>query len=643
MKRLISLVLALSCLLTLTVPVSAADSATGTTLRLTETKGTVTVKTASGESKSIVKSMRLYNGYSVATGASSSAYIGLDDTKAVQLDSSGMVEIKKQGKKLEVSLTSGQLYFNVTEPLKTDESLNIRSATMVTGIRGSFGWVTSTEMGLMHGHVTLTCTNPETGETRVTEVYSGEKVTFESATQETAADPTLLEIDFVKEEIVNDDVPAIVVEAVKNDETLQQQLTEDVESIDVPTLIDSLETKQAEEKAAEEAAQAQVTTALAAQETAIAVEAEAEKASGMSDGTAQDYVFETPAASTGDGGSDYTPSAPTTYTVSMPTGSYTIGVTPGAGITDNGDGTYTVDAGTSVPFTVDYGAGFTSGPDTVVSAGGTPLTIASSTDTSDSYSIADVNGDMTVTIHTDIYTVASPEEVGVTVLSTGSSDGAYAVLTDGTAGGAIYVSAGSKLYIKEGTMIATSSFTNDGGSVSIAQSAGLNIGYTSVNTGRINNNGRILLSSGDLKNYDTLTNAGTITISTGRRLTIGMDEKAANYSGAGTVDVNGSVILYEYSETSPTFTGSSSVLTFTTPTSEPATNLPHPVCIWSGETTVSVPIPTTIPVYSAADGISKTFNGWNWTGTTGATGTVLPGTDLNVSIGSNMTLTAVWS
>ena len=344
MKKLISLILALSCLLTLTVPASAADSAVGTTLRLTETKGTVTVKTASGESKSIVKSMRLYNGYTVGTGASSSAFIGLDDTKAVQLDSSGMVEIKKQGKKLEVSLTSGQIYFNVTEPLKTDESLNIRSATMVTGIRGSFGWVTPTEMGLMHGHVTLTCTNPETGATRVTEVYSGEKVTFEAATQVTAADPTLLEIDFVKEEITNADVPAIVVEEIKKDETLQAQLTADVESIDVPTLIDSLETKQAEEKAAEAAAQAEVTTALAAQEAAIATEAAAEKASGTTDGTAQDYVFETPAASTGDGGSDYTPSAPTTYTVTFDTGSGSA-VTPqtvlsGSTVTRPADPTY---------------------------------------------------------------------------------------------------------------------------------------------------------------------------------------------------------------------------------------------------------------------------------------------------------------
>ena len=354
MKKAISLILAFSFLLALTVPAAAADSAVGTTLRLTETKGTVTVKTAAGESKSVVKSMRLYSGYTVGTGASSSAYIGLDDTKAVQLDSSGMVEIKKQGKKLEVSLTSGQLYFNVTEPLKTDESLNIRTATMVTGIRGSFGWVTPKEMGLMHGHVTLTCTNPETGASRVTEVYSGEKVTFETATQVTAADPTLLEIDFVKEEITNADVPAIVVEEIKKDETLQAQLTEHAEAvlaenpeatvIDVPTLIGSLETKQAEEKAAEEAAQAQVEEAVAAQETAIAEEAAAEQASGTTGGTAQDYVFETPAASTGDGGSDYTPSAPTTYTVTFDTGSGSA-VTPqtvlsGSTVTRPADPTY---------------------------------------------------------------------------------------------------------------------------------------------------------------------------------------------------------------------------------------------------------------------------------------------------------------
>ena len=458
MKRLISLVLALSCLLTLTVPASAADNATGTTLRLEETKGTVTVKTASGESKSIVKSMRLYNGYSVATGASSSAYIGLDDTKAVQLDSSGMVEIKKQGKKLEVSLTSGQLYFNVTEPLKTDESLNIRTATMVTGIRGSFGWVTSTEMGLMHGHVTLTCTNPETGETRVTEVYSGEKVTFEAATQETAADPTLLEIDFVKEEIVNDDVPAIVVEAVKNDETLQQQLTEDVESIDVPELIGSLETKQAEEKEAEEAAQAQVETALAAQETAIAEEAAAEQAIGMSDGTAQEYVFETPAPAPAD--DDSGDDTPTTYTVTDAT-------QLGAALSANDDVTFT-GTGTASNLSIADGK-------TLTIASGANLTLGGTSENLSNHTLIN-NGTLTIsgTFNNGGATAGRFVNNGTLTINKGAS---FVNKANG-------IFSGSKSFTGDGTGDGTLKFTvtfnTDGGSAVAAQEVEYNDYATAV-------------------------------------------------------------------------------------------------------------------------------------------------------------------
>ena len=643
MKRLISLVLALSCLLTLTVPVSAADSATGTTLRLTETKGTVTVKTASGESKSIVKSMRLYNGYSVATGASSSAYIGLDDTKAVQLDSSGMVEIKKQGKKLEVSLTSGQLHFNVTEPLKTDESLNIRTATMVTGIRGSFGWVTSTEMGLMHGHVTLTCTNPETGETRVTEVYSGEKVTFESATQETAADPTRWESDFVKEEIVNADVPVIVVEAVKNDETLQRQLTEDVESIDVSTLIDSLETKQAEEKAAEEAAQAQVTTALAAQETAIAEEAAAEQASGTSGGTAQEYLHKTPEPVYDD--SDDTPPAPATYTVSMPTGSYTIGVTPGAGITDNGGGTYTVDAGTSVPFTVNYGAGFTSGPDMVIAANGTPLTATASTDNTDSYTISSVSSSVTVTVSGTIYTVVAPTQIGGTdsanVLTGYGETGSYAVMADGTAAGAITVDSAAKLYVKKGAL--SSDFAiNNSGTITVASGASLIIGYTSVSDGTVDNNGTVRLSGGNFQNNGIFSNSGTLTVDTTRMFINGMDTKAATYASgsSATTTLNGTFVTYEYSEAVvlPFSNTSRSVITFQTPATDPATNMPHDIGVWTGKSTASVTIPDTTPIYSSSGGTARTFGGWVDEGAT-----YLAGSTINVTPGVDKTLTAAWS
>ena len=327
MKQVFSWLLVLSFLLALSVPAAAANDATGKTLRLEETTGSVTVRDASGKNKAVRAGMRLYSGYTVETGASSSAYISLDETKAVKLDSSGKAEIKKSGKKLEVALTAGQIFFNVTQPLKVDESLNIRTSTMVTGIRGSFGWVNPTQLGLMHGHVTLSCTNPDTGETRATEVFSGEKVSYEQASAASGG-AGLAEIGFARETIVVADVPAIVVEEVKNDETLQTQLAEDAAAakaadenaavIDVTELVESLETKQAEEKAAEETARAAVEEAAAAQEEAIAASAAENNASGGA--TNQLFTTETASSSNDDSGSGSSSGGGSNTTVSGLTG-----------------------------------------------------------------------------------------------------------------------------------------------------------------------------------------------------------------------------------------------------------------------------------------------------------------------------------
>ena len=355
MRKTISLFLALLLLFTLTVPANAADEAIGSTLRLEDMSGTVTVKDASGLNKSVRKGMRLYSGYSIVTGISSSAYISLDDTKAVKLDSSGTVEIKKTGKKLEISLASGQLYFNVTEPLKTDESLNIRTSTMVTGIRGSFGWVNATRMALMHGHVTLTCINPETGERRVTEVYSGEQVRYEeSVSPEIAADPVLLEIEFVKEEVKVEDVPAIVVEQVANDVTLQTQL-EEVETINVTELVESLESKRETEAIEEQAAAAEVTASYIAQEETIA--ASISETADLGD-TAQVYADLTTVAPPAVGGGGGSGSGPSVYTVTVYTtsGDLVVYSPTHTGTTVNNDASvkeYSVSPGSALTLAID--------------------------------------------------------------------------------------------------------------------------------------------------------------------------------------------------------------------------------------------------------------------------------------------------
>ena len=119
-------------------PVDAA-TAKGTTLRLEATEGTVTLKNAQGTAKSIKEGMKLYKGDVTTTAAKSYAYISLDSSKAVKMDENSSVSIKQNGTENEVFLSEGNLLFNVTVPLKKTESLNIRTSTMVTGVRGTIG------------------------------------------------------------------------------------------------------------------------------------------------------------------------------------------------------------------------------------------------------------------------------------------------------------------------------------------------------------------------------------------------------------------------------------------------------------------------------------------------------------------------
>ncbi|MBO4914740.1 MAG: FecR domain-containing protein, partial [Oscillospiraceae bacterium] len=179
MKRILSLVMTILLFAGMAFPASAAaEEAIGTTIRLAQLDGTITVKNASGKTVDAREDMRIYNGYTVETGKKSTVYITLDDEKAVKLDTRSKVTLKKNGKKIEVSLVSGTLLFSVETPLKPNESLNISTSTMVTGVRGSFGWVSGLDVGMLHGHAEMTCRNRETGETVQTELNSGECISY---------------------------------------------------------------------------------------------------------------------------------------------------------------------------------------------------------------------------------------------------------------------------------------------------------------------------------------------------------------------------------------------------------------------------------------------------------------------------------
>ena len=268
MKRFLSLMLTVLLLCSLCVPALAADSAVGTTLRLSEIKGTVTVKDAAGKDKTARDGMRLYNGYTVETGKSSSVFITLDDTKAVKLDASSKIEIKQNGKKLEVGLSKGQLFFDVAQPLKKDESLSIRTSTMVTGVRGSNGWQNLNGMGMIHGSGDVVCTD-ESGVSVPTHVGNGEGVFLDPNGTGGGSNAALREIGFAQTLLTNEQVPAGSVELILADPIKQAQLNE-VPNLSLQVLTDTLPDKQAAEAAAEAAAAATAEAALKQQSAQMA-------------------------------------------------------------------------------------------------------------------------------------------------------------------------------------------------------------------------------------------------------------------------------------------------------------------------------------------------------------------------------------
>lgn len=252
MKRILSIVMTLVLLWGLTMS-AAAEAAVGTTLRLEKTEGTVTVESASGKSLSLRNGMRLYSGTKIKTSEGSYAYISLDSGKAVKLDASSESEVRKSGKKLELNLLSGELFFDVTVPLEKDESLNIRTSTMVTGVRGTSGYAVvydcyHSEIVLLEGHLTVHKALGSTGGSMV-EINGGEKAVA-APLREEQNDQIQLTVESVKEE----SVPGFVAVEVKDDLNLQDRIDKN-SPLSVPKIIgDAQQRLEADEKQAAEAA-----------------------------------------------------------------------------------------------------------------------------------------------------------------------------------------------------------------------------------------------------------------------------------------------------------------------------------------------------------------------------------------------------
>ncbi|SCW64903.1 FecR family protein [Ruminococcaceae bacterium YRB3002] len=187
------------------------------TMKLLDFDGTVTIEDTAGSSKTIVGNMRFESGYTLNTGAKSTASVEIDSDKKVTLQENSRVTFTKNSKKTDIDMADGGLFFEVNKPLASDETFSIKASAISVSIRGTSGYVYTDGNGrpclvVTAGHVKLTAVNPVTNEMKEIEVGAGKKVTVIMYD-----DRTVDSVEFIVENITEDRVPEFALKVISDD------------------------------------------------------------------------------------------------------------------------------------------------------------------------------------------------------------------------------------------------------------------------------------------------------------------------------------------------------------------------------------------------------------------------------------------
>ncbi len=198
-----------------------------TTMRMLRMEGTVTLE-ENGKFKTIIDNLRLKSGDALNTEVESLASISLDETKVITMDELSRAEFNQKRKMLDLNLTKGSLFFEVSKPLEDDETFDIRTSTMVVGIRGTSGYVTVDNENrwnivVTDGTVHVTGINPNTGETIETDVPAGQRCTVYLYDRDEKS------VLFTLEEVKEDEIPDFVVNILRDDSELLEKVVNDTD------------------------------------------------------------------------------------------------------------------------------------------------------------------------------------------------------------------------------------------------------------------------------------------------------------------------------------------------------------------------------------------------------------------------------
>lgn len=226
MKKIVELFLVLALTLGL-VPATVTQAATGSTvsMKIDSIEGDVTVKNAKQVSKSAKAGTRLFNGDTITTGDDSYVYVLLDASKAVKIGENSEIKIENKNKKLELTVIAGALFFDVSKPLKKNETLNIRTSNMVCGVRGTIGVVGVDDKDsfvyILEGKVALT--GEHIKNTDNVTVGAGEMVTVYDEPLDESQNLTYT--NYVNRRKLKDkDIEAWVAKVIKNSKNLKKRV-----------------------------------------------------------------------------------------------------------------------------------------------------------------------------------------------------------------------------------------------------------------------------------------------------------------------------------------------------------------------------------------------------------------------------------
>lgn len=197
-------------------------------IQLMKTEGTVDISNSRGKELEPVPEMKLYSGYQVATEKASYAWLNLDSVKLAKMDVDSQISVAKKRNGLEVLVDSGNLYFHIKEPLKEDETLDIRTSNLSVGIRGTCGWVEVADpehmkVYILEGTVTCTVDAPRSRESKEASVSGGQMA-------ELTIDPEAEKgqvCEIVPHDFAVEDIAGFVLEELTKDEDLCGKIYEE--------------------------------------------------------------------------------------------------------------------------------------------------------------------------------------------------------------------------------------------------------------------------------------------------------------------------------------------------------------------------------------------------------------------------------